>query len=53
MVIAGQRLDKYVSSETETHAVREELFQAVLSMRSLSSLYSKGQGPLLGVAIVS
>lgn len=53
MVIVGQQLDKYLSSETNTHAVIEELFQAVLSMRSMPSLYSEGHGSWLGVAVVS
>jgi hypothetical protein len=53
MAIAGQQLDKYVSSETDTHAVIEELFQAVFSMRTLQSLYSENHGSWLGVIVSS
>jgi hypothetical protein len=37
--IAGQRLSKYVSAATNTHATTDELLEAVLSVRYVSRLY--------------
>jgi hypothetical protein len=40
--VARQRLDKYMSETTDTHATIEALLEAVVPMRSVPKLYSEG-----------